>query len=245
MIIVFAPHQDDETIGTGGKILRAVSEKVKVKIVYLTTQEKYRQEEAEKAMEYAGLNKEDLIFLGYKNLDDKKILDDALKKIIKILKEKKPTEVYVSAYEGGHMDHDLANYLVNKAVKQTNLPITIWEYPLYNNYPGYFPIKFLRRYTTKLLPFRLGIFPPLFIPNRNKKYVLRMKKHDIRTKKAMLRIYRSQNKNDYLVKNFLYKDRFRTCPNYDYNKAPHSTLPLNYSLTRGQSFREFKEAISI
>ncbi len=88
-ILILAPHPDDEDIGCGGVIQRAVKSGAKVKIVYLTNGDhnefafivfkkrlilfnhefvamgKVRAEEAKKAMKTLGLDESNLIFLGY------------------------------------------------------------------------------------------------------------------------------------------------------------------------------------
>ncbi|MDD2679299.1 MAG: PIG-L family deacetylase [Candidatus Omnitrophica bacterium] len=88
-VLVLAPHPDDENIGCGGVIQRAVKSGAKVKIIYLTNGDhnefafivfkkrliifnsefvamgKVREEEAKKAMKILGVDESNLIFLGY------------------------------------------------------------------------------------------------------------------------------------------------------------------------------------
>jgi len=88
-VLILAPHPDDENIGCGGVIQRAVRTGAKVKIMYLTNGDhnefafivyekrlvmrnaafvamgKVREEEAKKAMKILGVDEGDLIFLGY------------------------------------------------------------------------------------------------------------------------------------------------------------------------------------
>src|SRR5437870_2680768 len=85
-VLVLAPHPDDEAIGTGGIIGRALSLPVPVKVVYLTNGDhneiafivykkglmlrqksflqmgEVRRQEAVRAMTALGLNKNDLVF---------------------------------------------------------------------------------------------------------------------------------------------------------------------------------------
>ncbi|MCR4337660.1 MAG: PIG-L family deacetylase [Candidatus Omnitrophica bacterium] len=91
-ILIFAPHPDDETIGTGGVIQEAVRLGIPIKVVYLThgdsnrlsflTYKKrpilsktglqmmgdLRRDEAVAAMKSLGLKEDQLIFLGYPDL---------------------------------------------------------------------------------------------------------------------------------------------------------------------------------
>jgi len=88
-VLILAPHIDDETIGAGGLIQRALGNKAKVKVVYFTngddnllsaveeerktsvssdefiTLGETRMQEGGAAMKILGLGNEDLIFLGY------------------------------------------------------------------------------------------------------------------------------------------------------------------------------------
>lgn len=88
-ILILAPHPDDEAIGTGGIIQKAVESNIPIKIAYLTNGENnelsfliykkhpvlskpgllkmgaMRREESTAAMQLLGLNPSQLIFLGY------------------------------------------------------------------------------------------------------------------------------------------------------------------------------------
>lgn len=88
-VLIITPHVDDETIGAGGVILRSLSKKAKIKVVYLTNGDdsfssivwekrklkfkpdefiklgEERMEEGKRAMAALGVNEKDLIFLGY------------------------------------------------------------------------------------------------------------------------------------------------------------------------------------
>ncbi len=88
-ILILAPHPDDETIGCGGVIQRALKSGAQVKVMYLTNGDhnefafivyekrlvffnsefvamgKVRENEAKKAMQLLGLDESNLIFLGY------------------------------------------------------------------------------------------------------------------------------------------------------------------------------------
>lgn len=88
-VLILAPHPDDEAIGCAGVIQEAIKAQAEVRIVYLTNGDhnapsfivyekritmrqgefihmgQVRQKEAIKAMEFLGLSKDDLVFLGY------------------------------------------------------------------------------------------------------------------------------------------------------------------------------------
>ena len=88
-ILILAPHEDDETLGTGGIIQKAISAGAAVRVVYLTYGDhnelafmvyrkrpwispgvneemgEVRRREAVKAMAHLGLAEDNLVFLGY------------------------------------------------------------------------------------------------------------------------------------------------------------------------------------
>ena len=96
-ILILAPHPDDETIGAGGVIQKAMALKIPLKIVYLTNGENnelaflvfkkhpvldrsgllkmgtLRSQEATEAMQSFGFNKSQLVFLGYPDFGTMKI----------------------------------------------------------------------------------------------------------------------------------------------------------------------------
>jgi LmbE family N-acetylglucosaminyl deacetylase len=88
-VLVFAPHPDDETLATGGRIYRATSQGDAVAVAFLTNGDSFygslkkqlgsrppkpadylnlgyqRQKEAEQALNILGVKKENIFFLGY------------------------------------------------------------------------------------------------------------------------------------------------------------------------------------
>ncbi len=237
MIIV--AHQDDEAIGCASKILREKD----TFIVYIITDNEIRKNEARMMALFTGIKKDNLIFLNYKSNDllKRETTKELINNISVIIKKHKPSEIYIPAYEGGNFFHDLTNYSVNKAVEKNNLDVKLYEFPLYNNYPRYILQKVARRLSLYLpIPHK---YPQRFIPIKGLRVMkVNMTKEEMVLKKHMLRIYKSQNKNDLLVKMFWYPEKYRENPRYDYRKKPHVGL-LNYELTTKLSFKNFQEII--
>nr|WP_319374186.1 PIG-L family deacetylase [uncultured Methanobacterium sp.] len=99
-ILIFAPHPDDESLGTGGLIARAVEKNATVKVVMVTDGSRshthtifnqfrastnltekvslpeLRHNETLKALKNLGLNENDVIFLGYPDGGLRAILND-------------------------------------------------------------------------------------------------------------------------------------------------------------------------
>lgn len=237
MIIV--THPDDEVIGCASIILR----KKNTVIVYIIVDNEIRKNEAQMMAFFTGLKKDNLIFLEYKSSDlvKKESVKELKERIGKILKKYKPKEVYIPAYEGGNFFHDITNYVVNKAVEKNRLKTNVYEFPLYNNYPQYAIQKMARRLSL-YMPITHK-YPQRFIPFDGIRVMdVNMSKEEMLLKKQMLRIYKSQNKNDLLVKMFWYPEKYRLSPHYDYRKRQHAG-PLNYEITTKLRFKDFQKII--
>lgn len=237
--LIFAAHHDDEVIGCTSRILR---DKNSV-IVYVTMPSEIRKSETQMMALFAGLKKDNLLFLEYKASDllNKGVVEELKTRISKIIKKYKPKEVYVPAYEGGNFFHDITNYAVNKAVENDKLNVDVYEFTTYNNYPKHALQKIARRLSWYMpIPHK---YPQRFIPIKGKRIIrVKMSKEEMVLKKRMLRIYRSENKNDILVKLFWYPEKYRINIHHDYKKKPHIG-PLNYELTTKFRFKDFQKII--
>jgi LmbE family N-acetylglucosaminyl deacetylase len=169
-ILIFSPHSDDETLGTGGLIATSLNEGFKIKVVILTNGDGFRyaaerlfkdfslspqqymkfayirQKESLNALAHLGLNKKDVVFLGYPDRGLKDMWIDffsckrlytskftktnyspyynsftkkspycgisVLKDITKIIKEFKPSYIFIPHPEDDHPDHWATNNFV-------------------------------------------------------------------------------------------------------------------------------------
>jgi len=144
-VLILAPHPDDEAIACAGVIQKALSSGAKVKVVYLTNGDhnelafivyekritlrqgefihmgQVRQQEAIKAMNYLGLSKNDLVFLGYPDFGTfeifcnywqaEKPFRDRLTRISYVPYKNNPS--YGAAYYGESILRDLANQILD------------------------------------------------------------------------------------------------------------------------------------
>ncbi|MDO8489202.1 MAG: PIG-L family deacetylase [Candidatus Omnitrophota bacterium] len=144
-ILVLAPHPDDEAIACAGIIQEALKAQAKVRIVYLTSGDhnelsfivyekritmrqgefvymgQVRQKESIKAMEFLGLSKDDLVFLGYpdygtfeifcKYWQVKKPFRDRLTRISSVPYKSNPS--YGAQYYGESILGDLTNQILD------------------------------------------------------------------------------------------------------------------------------------
>ncbi len=199
-ILVFAAHEDDEAIGAGTIVSRAIKNGGNVTVVLATNgapsefghgnrEALIRRNETLKALSLAGVPKENIIFLGYEDLGFifEINVSKEIARISEIIKRVNPTQIYTQAYEGGHIDHDAIHYLAVNAAKKANSKAAIYEYIEYNAFNWGSPI------------------PEMNDTVDNNKYPLiklNLDEDEKNLKKSMLKEYDSQNpfKNNLLTR---------------------------------------------
>ncbi|MFX0194970.1 MAG: PIG-L deacetylase family protein [Candidatus Hodarchaeota archaeon] len=264
--MVIAPHQDDEVIGAGGKIIQTIKKGGRVFVVYVTNSVPKnhvkmmplpqlgeflvtlnRRIEAKIAMTLAGVPLKNLFFLdynsrileGYSNYPNSELTELVIElegKIRNLIERLRPKEIYVSAYEGGHCDHDLINFIVSRIASELKLK-RVYEMPYYpTNYPDY----------KKGLKY--SIFQEFIPSNRDqltssyKIIQLELNKEEKGLKLKMLKVFRSQN--PFIIRYMNKSDKFRLLPKYDYTKPPHEgELYRQGNLVCDITFEDFKNAV--
>ncbi len=256
--MIFAPHQDDDIIGAGCGIFRALKEKKEVIIVFITKgafeggisrdKKSIREKEAIYVMKRAGIKKYYFLNKYIFEMKKRKVAEEVFGKILWMLNLEKPNEAYFPAYEGGNFDHDIINFIVSKAVSKSGRKIRMFEFPMYSSHVG---IKNVLKKATRKISERTRwkyAFRPEFINNRGQEIVVGTKK-EVALKKKFLKMYKSQNPDE-LVRYFGYPDKFRQYKKYDYSKPPYAfslnfLLPKKFRIYDGKiSFSKFKKAIS-
>lgn len=142
--VVFAPHQDDETLACGGTIIRKRQLGADVKIVFLTdgTQshrdliqtdelKMLRTQEALAAGAVLGVSAANVFFLGFEDgkLDQNQAA--AIEKVKEILASFRPEEVFIPYSREKPADHSQTNRIVLAAVKQCRMALVVNEYPVW------------------------------------------------------------------------------------------------------------------
>ena len=154
-VVVFAPHPDDETLGCGGTIVKKLSNGYGVSIVFMTDGrhsltdlgiysgptpfeiKERRREEALRAMKILGVQEKDLFFLDFEDKSLEKHQKLVQERIVEILKDVSPTEVFFPQEKEYNIDHRVANMIVRRALRTSNLhPIeyrytVAWSFPFY------------------------------------------------------------------------------------------------------------------
>lgn len=148
--LIVAPHADDETLGCGGLIALKRQQGARVCVVILTDGRAShpdhprlsgedlvatRQQEAIQALGLLGVSPEQVHFL---NQPDQSVstlspvaTQSVVNQLVQLLKELTPQESYVTYRSDVHSDHEATYRLVTDAIAQSQLPIRLYEYPIY------------------------------------------------------------------------------------------------------------------
>jgi LmbE family N-acetylglucosaminyl deacetylase len=211
-ILVLIPHPDDEVVGCAAAIARAVAEGTRVFGLYLTTgvpprdafwpwqragydrRVERRRDEALSAA--AALAITPLAFSARPSRSLKAQLRDAAAEIRAAIARCAAEALWVPAWEGGHQDHDAANFL--GAQFADRLPVI--EFAEYN--------------------FAGGVLRSQRFPAENGgEIVLRLTATEAAAKRDLLALYRSERGN--LAHVGIESECLRPLPRHDYAVPPH------------------------
>ena len=132
-ILVIAPHPDDEAIGPGGTLLKALKTGASVLTLYLTcgtpkTADSLRLE----ASQISAIHGYQTVFLNYysKNIPADQ---DTVLKIHTIIQQFKPETIFIPFLLDDHDDHRRASHLLLMIQRNYPLPpnLEIWAYQVY------------------------------------------------------------------------------------------------------------------
>jgi len=212
-ILLLAPHPDDELAGCCAAIGRARAQGSSVSIAFLTTgiparerlwrwdrashptRFERRREEARRVC--AELGAEVVHFSGCAARQLKSELRTARDLVVTFCAARRADMLWVPAYEGGHPDHDSANFVASTL--RRDLPV--WEFSEYNNCGG--------RVRSNEFPATTG-----------NEIELKLTDIERRHKQELLAMYASERGN----LNYLQTARevFRPLADYDYAQPPHA-----------------------
>ena len=139
--IVFAPHQDDETLGCGGTIALKLRVGAPVRIVFMTDGSRshsrgisaqqlarVRHDEACKAAETLGLTEKHLTFLDFEDGNLKDHFEEARTRVAELLTTETPEEVFVPYRLDVHPDHLATRRIVLSAARKQVPGLYVSEY---------------------------------------------------------------------------------------------------------------------
>ena len=142
--VLFSPHQDDETLGCGGTLLKKTDAGASVSLVFMTdgrsshghlisqdTLKEIRQQEAVEAGGVLGIPKEKIFFLDHFDGQLSASQEQAVHQVIELLEVLNPKEVFIPYSDEPPPDHAVTHRIVCEAIQQLRLEITIFEYPVW------------------------------------------------------------------------------------------------------------------
>lgn len=158
-IVILAPHPDDETLGCGGTIAKRISEGFEVFIILVTdgrhayskglgiesnpTPEELsqiRKQEFIKATSTLGVPETNLRFLNFEDGTVQKNAKEVEIRIVEIMKELQPTEVYFPFRQDFHPDHKALNRIALQKLQELGLNCDAYEYSIMHKYARVGPI---------------------------------------------------------------------------------------------------------
>jgi LmbE family N-acetylglucosaminyl deacetylase len=231
---VFA-HNDDE-IFINARIRHLMAAGRKVEAVWLTSgllapSPDVRRRESRAAMARLGVPEAALTFWDYPDLRTLGHLDDIVNSIAGYLEGRNVAEIYVPAYEGGHPDHDVANFAVSHAAARLRLHAPVYEFPVNNGSRG--RRQLFGRFIADSLPtFRTAprredrkVWADLWKCHRTQYRYLRLP--------MALCLERSR---------WSLGEPYRPLPRHDYLNPPHRGR-LGYETALGVPFSRFQSAV--
>jgi LmbE family N-acetylglucosaminyl deacetylase len=143
-IVVFAPHPDDETLGCGGIIARAVQRSSDVQIVFMTSGDagtgdgfdaaeaaRMRCAEARSAAAVLGVDADRLTFFGFPDGALATYRAQAISRVAVLLARERPGQVFIPYRKDVHEDHVATAEIVIAALTIAKQNAEIYEYPIW------------------------------------------------------------------------------------------------------------------
>lgn len=128
-VLVIAPHQDDESIGCGGTIIKHVKEGGTVEIVFCTSGEKERMDETEKAVKILGSKINHFL-----QFDIRSLYNNASKlaeRFTEIFNRIEPEIIFLPFMIDNHQDHIAVSRAFVKAYKKKKINSLVYAYSVW------------------------------------------------------------------------------------------------------------------
>jgi LmbE family N-acetylglucosaminyl deacetylase len=178
-VVIFSPHQDDETLGCGGLIALKRQQGVPVWVVFLTDGQlcywgapepplitveeciRLRQQEATAALDILGVEASNIVFLDAKDSSLSSLEGSQRQQMVQSLTHwltvVQPGEVYVPYHKDQHDDHIATHNLVRTALNEVPLTIELWQYLVwslwrYENLADLFSKQYQGLYSLPIAP---------------------------------------------------------------------------------------------
>ena len=160
--IVFAPHQDDETLGCGGLIAHKRYEGLPVHVVFITDgsashpghplvgpveMAARRRGEAREALAILGVETNAIHFLYAADSSLERLETSSRETLItrigRLIDQLQPAEIFVPCCPDGSTEHDAVFNLVCESLHRTHRRPTVWQYPIWSWWNPFLLLKHL------------------------------------------------------------------------------------------------------
>jgi LmbE family N-acetylglucosaminyl deacetylase len=240
-ILIIATHQDDCVISAGGFGIRNLRMGGETHIAYITQEKsteiaKTRIAEATESWRLAGtpmFYHMDILPGKYERNPGK--IYEAAKQLQRLIDQICPTVLFIPLYEGGHVQHDITNYIISFLIKKSE-SLRIYECPAYSPYFSFLhtPHKVLGILSRVVLIFVSYFGLPEGLDGR-KIFVLDLSKEELELKKKMLKSFASQG-GDFLANTFGYPDRV-----IRWVERPYKSSPYRYNGSLSHTMQTLQE----
>ena len=130
------PHPDDDVF-VAGLMRRLLRGRATITGAWLTSggaggDSVVREQEIEAAMDILGLPPDGRVLLRLPDMGLLGVMGSGADLVAGLIARYRPHGVFVTAFEGGHVDHDAANFIAAEAVRRAGADAALFEYPTYN-----------------------------------------------------------------------------------------------------------------
>lgn len=148
-VVVFAPHPDDETLGCGGTIAKKVSMGCEVAVAVMTDGRhafsqlfglasdpspeelgEIRMGEVAQALKILGVQSANVISFGFEDATLAKHNTEVERRIVALLKDFSPGEIYLPYRKDANLDHRIASKLIHDAVRKLDFSASMYQYSI-------------------------------------------------------------------------------------------------------------------
>lgn len=155
-MVVFAPHQDDESLGCGGLMAQKQAIGAEVQVIFMTdgafdpdpsrrgTIAATRKQEALQALDALGIAAHQVTFLNYPDGDLQSLSDSQqtqlLSQLVEQLNAFPQADIFVPHHQDRHPDHEATYHFVRQALAQAqqhmqslgiSVSAQLWQYPVW------------------------------------------------------------------------------------------------------------------
>jgi LmbE family N-acetylglucosaminyl deacetylase len=177
-VLVVSPHPDDETLGAGGYIQRALSLGAEVKVIIVTDGNKHglkavRHEETLRATQTLGIPSDHVIFFDYPDGNLKQFEVEFQNRLEEVIASYEPTIILSTHSADIHPDHAVVGQAVDTDSRTLkNKPIIYQFLVHYHRYPrpeGFYPSSYILPPVRLLSPTEPWLTLPLDEEEQNNK----------------------------------------------------------------------------